>query len=134
MTGLAAGMVDAGYAAGWRFLRAVPAPVADAAFRWGADLAVRRAGAGVARLRANLARVVPNAGPTELDALVRAGMRSYARYWCEAFRLPALDPVRVHARMEPHVHGAGPMFDALSAGRGVVFALPHSGNWDAAGV
>jgi phosphatidylinositol dimannoside acyltransferase len=134
MTGLAAGMVDAGYAAGWRFLRAVPAPVAGAAFRWGADLAVRRAGTGVARLRANLARVVPNAGPAELDALVRAGMRSYARYWCEAFRLPALDPVRVHARMEPHVHGAGPVYDALAAGRGVVFALPHSGNWDAAGV
>jgi KDO2-lipid IV(A) lauroyltransferase len=134
MTGLAAGMVDAGYAAGWRFLRAVPASVADAAFRFGADLAVRRAGPGVERLRANLGRVVPDAEPAVLDALVRAGLRSYARYWCEAFRLPALDPVRVHARMEPHVHGAGPLYDALAAGRGVVFALPHSGNWDAAGV
>jgi phosphatidylinositol dimannoside acyltransferase len=126
--------VDVGYAAGWRFLRAVPAPVAEAAFRWGADLAVRRAGPGVARLRANLARVVPDAGPAELDALVRAGLRSYARYWCEAFRLPALDPAQVHARIEPHVRGAGRLHDALAAGRGIVFALPHSGNWDAAGV
>ena len=34
----------------------------------------------------------PTPRPDELDALVRAGMRSYARYWCEAFRLPAHGP------------------------------------------
>ena len=30
--------------------------------------------------------------------------------------------------------GTGPFFEALAAGRGVVFAVPHSGNWDAAGL
>ncbi|MGH3588635.1 MAG: phosphatidylinositol mannoside acyltransferase, partial [Pseudonocardia sp.] len=82
----------------------------------------------------NLARVVPGATPAELDALVRAGLRSYARYWCEMFRLRPEDARAVYARTEDGVSGTAPFFDALAAGRGVVFALPHSGNWDAAGV
>ena len=91
-------------------------------------------GAGARRLRANLARVVPAARPAELDALVRAGLRSYARYWCEAFRLPRMDLTAVFRSMDAHVRGAEEFFAALRAGRGVVVALPHSGNWDAAGV
>lgn len=127
-------LTDAGFAAGWRVVRGLPAPVAAAAFRRGADLAVRRDGPGVRRLRANLRRVVPAAGPDELDALVAAGMRSYARYWCEAFRLPSMDRSAVLARMDPHVTGIAPLFEALEQGRGVVAALPHSGNWDLAGL
>ena len=38
--------------------------------------------------------------PAELDALVRAGLRSYARYWCEMFRLRAGDGPRVRAYMD----------------------------------
>jgi lauroyl/myristoyl acyltransferase len=127
-------LTDAGFAAGWRVVRSLPEPVARAAFRAGADLAVRRDGRGVRRLRANLRRVVPDAGPDTLDALVREGMRSYARYWCEAFRLPAMDRASVLARMDPHVTGIAPLFEALEQGRGVVAALPHSGNWDLAGL
>jgi phosphatidylinositol dimannoside acyltransferase len=127
-------LTDAGFAAGWRLVRALPEPVARAAFRLGADVAVRRAGPGVRRLRANLRRAVPDAGRHELDALVRAGLRSYARYWCEAFRLPAMDRAAVLARMDPYVSGMAPLFEALSAGRGVIVALPHSGNWDLAGL
>ncbi len=127
-------LADAGFAAGWRLVRGLPEPVARTAFRAGADLAVRRDGAGVRRLRANLRRVVPGAAPDELEALVRAGLRSYARYWCEAFRLPAMDRAQVLARMDPHVVGIAPLFEALEQGRGVVAALPHSGNWDLAGL
>lgn len=123
-----------GHAAGWRLVRLLPERAARAAFERGGELAARRDGPGPRRLRANLARVVPGAAPAELDALVRAGMRSYARYWCEAFRLPSMDPADVHRRMDPDVTGAGPVFDAVAAGRGVIFALPHSGNWDLAGV
>jgi KDO2-lipid IV(A) lauroyltransferase len=129
-----AALVSAGFGAGWRAVRALPEPLARAAFERLGELSARRGGPGVRRLRANLARVVPSAGTAALDALVRAGMRSYARYWCEAFRLPSLDPAQVHRRMDPHVTGAGPALHALAAGRGVVFALPHSGNWDLAGV
>jgi phosphatidylinositol dimannoside acyltransferase len=125
-------LADLQYAAAWRLVRALPEPVALAAFRFGADRAARRGGAGARQLRANLARVAPDAGPAELDAMVRDGLRSYARYWCEAFRLPAMDPARIHAGTR--ITGFAPFAEALDAGRPVVVALPHSGNWDAAGV
>jgi KDO2-lipid IV(A) lauroyltransferase len=131
---LAVRFADAEYAAAWRLVRGLPAPLARGGFGLAADLGARRGGPGVRRLRANLARVVPDAAPAELDALVRAGMRSYARYWCEMFRLRAGDGPRVRAYMDGHMTGTGPFFEALAAGRGVVFAVPHSGNWDAAGL
>jgi len=119
---------DAGYAAGWALVRAVPESTAAALFRAGADLAARRGGPAVGRLRTNLARVAPDA---DLDALVHAALRSYARYWCEVFRLPVTPATRIEAGMEV-VDGAN-LFDAVGAGRGVVLPLPHSGNWDHAG-
>jgi KDO2-lipid IV(A) lauroyltransferase len=129
---LAPRLTDAGFAAGWRVVRGLPEPVAAQAFRSGADLAVRRDGPGVRRLRGNLRRVVPTASAEELDALVAAGMRSYARYWCEAFRLPSMDRAAVLARTSSS--RMEPLFEALEQGRGVVAALPHSGNWDLAGL
>jgi KDO2-lipid IV(A) lauroyltransferase len=127
-------LTDVGFAAGWRVVRAVPEPAARGAFRLGADFAARRGGRGVRQLRANLRRVVPEADSQALDDLVRAGLRSYARYWREAFRLPSMDRRTVLARMDPHVVGIAPLFEALEQGRGVVAALPHSGNWDLAGL
>ena len=81
---------DLQYAAGWRLVRLLPERVAHAVFRLGADLAVRRNGPGVRQLRANLARL----GAAHR---VRDGMRSYARYWCETFRLSAADGPRMLA-------------------------------------
>lgn len=127
-------LVDAGFAAGWRLVRTLPEATARRLFESAGELAARRGGAGPRRLRANLARVVPQAAPEELDALVRAGMRSYARYWCEAFRLPSMNRAAVLRRMDPYVEGAEPALAALEAGRGVVFPVPHSGNWDLAGL
>lgn len=127
-------LADAEYAAAWRLLGALPAGPAFGAFRLGADLAARRGGAGAGRLRANLARVRPGASPAELDALVRAGLRSYARYWCEAFRLPRTDLRRVHDATVTGGPGLAAFHAAVRAGRGAVVALPHSGNWDASGV
>lgn len=120
---------DAGYAAGWAAVKAVPHPVAAAAFAAAGDLAARRDGRGVRRLRSNLARVAPDA---DLDDLVRRGMRSYARYWRETFRLPRIPPATV--REHTDFHGVDILDKALTSGRGVIMALPHSGNWDAAGV
>jgi lauroyl/myristoyl acyltransferase len=137
-------LADLGYALGWRAVRAAPPGLAAALFRAGADLATHRDGPGVRQLRANLARVLRHsrhshpseAGPFEADlaALTAEAMRSYARYWCEAFRLPAMDPVALHARVDPVVAGVQHLERALAAGRGVVAALTHSGNWDVAGV
>ncbi|MEJ8277651.1 phosphatidylinositol mannoside acyltransferase [Pseudonocardia spirodelae] len=137
-TGARAAVADAlavaGYAAGWAVAGRVPTPVLARLSDLGADLTVRRDGTGVRRLRAHLARARPAATPAELDALVTAGMRSYARYWREAFTLPRLDPAAVHAAMHPHSDGVAAALAAARPDRGVVFALPHSGNWDLAGL
>ncbi|GAA1402595.1 phosphatidylinositol mannoside acyltransferase [Pseudonocardia kongjuensis] len=127
-------VAGAGYAAGWAVAGRLPAGVAGRVFDAGADLATRRDGPGVRRLRANLARVRPDADPAELDRLVRRAMRSYARYWREAFALPSLDPDALHAAMHPHAHGVAASLEPLARGRGVLYALPHGGNWDVAGV
>ena len=122
--------VDAGFAAGWAAVRALPQPVASAGFAAFGELAARRDTRGVRRLRANLARVA--APGTDLDALVRRATRSYARYWMETFRLPKITPRTIRERTE--VVDGDIMDTALASGRGAIMALPHCGNWDAAGV
>jgi KDO2-lipid IV(A) lauroyltransferase len=121
-------VTDASYAAGWALVRALPAAAAGRLFDAGADLAYRRGGKGVTRLRANLARVAPDA---DLDALTHDALRSYARYWLEVFRLPVMSPTVVVGGM--HAIGEPIARSAVASPRGVVFALPHSGNWDHAG-
>ncbi|MEU8262151.1 phosphatidylinositol mannoside acyltransferase [Micromonospora sp. NPDC048999] len=125
-------LTELGYVAGWRLARALPRPVVAAAFRAGADRAHRKGGPGTTRLRANLRRVVGPALPeAELDELVRAGLRSYARYWLEAFRLPSLSRREILAGFR--LDGAEMLAADVASGRGAVVALPHAGNWDAAG-
>ena len=129
---LGAQLSDLGYAAGWRVVRAMPEFAARNMFDAGALYAAR--GGGPAQLRKNLARVI-GVPPAQVPGnLVRASLASYARYWREAFRLPSMDHAAVAARVQERVTGHHHIEDALAAGRGVVLALPHSGNWDVAGV
>ncbi len=125
--------VDLGYAAGWRTVRALPESLAGAAFQRAADLAFRRNGKGTAQLRRNLRRVLgPAATEADLDEVVAAALRSYARYWLETFRLPSMDTPAV---LERTITTGTEHLDAAHArGRGVILALPHSGNWDVAGL
>jgi phosphatidylinositol dimannoside acyltransferase len=127
-------LTDVGYAAGWQLLRFAPEQLTTRAFRAGADLAARRDGAGARQLRRNLARVVPHASSVELEALVRDGLRSYARYWQEIFMLPSTDHAALVDRLDGAMEGTEYLDDALARGRGVVVVLPHSGNWDMAGL
>jgi lauroyl/myristoyl acyltransferase len=69
------------------------------------------------------------------DPLVRASTRDafalYARYWFDTFHVPVVSDEWIMERFEPvDVHN---LFDPLEAGTGVICALPHLGNWDAAG-
>ncbi|MBB5804203.1 KDO2-lipid IV(A) lauroyltransferase [Saccharothrix ecbatanensis] len=128
------GLADLGYAAGWRLVRLLPESWARPLFDLVADRAARRGGDGVRQLRANLRRVVPQAGEAELDELVRLALRSYARYWREAFRLPSLDLKAAYAECDRTMTGVENLDAALAEGRGAVIALPHCGNWDMAGV
>jgi KDO2-lipid IV(A) lauroyltransferase len=124
---------DLGYAAGWQAVQRLPEPVARGAFDAAGRYAAGRAGRGARQLRANL-RVATGGklAEDELGELTARALRSYARYWQEAFRLPRLPSARIVAGT---VHtGTEHLERARDAGRGVVIALPHSGNWDAAGV
>ncbi|GGG08819.1 phosphatidylinositol mannoside acyltransferase [Rhodococcoides trifolii] len=123
----------AGYVAGWRIVRALPERVAVSMFDRAADVAARRGG-GPAQLRRNLARVLETTPELVPDELIRASVRSYARYWREAFRLPSMDLAAVGADLDGLIQGKEHIDAALSTGNGVVLALPHSGNWDMAGV
>ncbi|MFD4168667.1 phosphatidylinositol mannoside acyltransferase [Streptomyces albidoflavus] len=122
---------DALYGLGWSTVKKLPEPVAVRLGQTLADAVWKRRGKGVLRLEANLARVVPDAGPERLAELSRAGMRSYLRYWMESFRLPAWSETRIKEGFEPE--GLHHLTDALAAGKGVIVALPHLGNWDLAG-
>ena len=126
-------LVDRAYGLGWALSCRVPESWARAAFLLAGDIAWRRQGKGVQRLEANLRRVIgPQASGKELRALSRAGMRSYARYWMEVFRLPVISRERILAGTVSN-GGEQAAFAQIAAGRGVVFALPHTGNWEVAG-
>jgi lauroyl/myristoyl acyltransferase len=125
-------LTDLGYAAGWRLVRALPLPAARALFTAAADRAARGNGPGTQRLRRNLRQVVgPDVPDAELEELVRAGLRSYARYWMEAFRLPTLSRQQIVDAF--NFPGQGEFREAMAQGKGLVLALPHMGNWDVAG-
>jgi KDO2-lipid IV(A) lauroyltransferase len=130
-------VVELGYSAAFGLVKALPRRLVWPAFAAIADTGARRhrkgkAGKGTAILAANLRRVVGDAMPgAEFDALLRRALRSYARYYLDAFQLPARSHAQIVSgfRLERgHLLG-----EDIAAGRGAVVALPHAGNWDAAG-
>ncbi|MDJ0381060.1 phosphatidylinositol mannoside acyltransferase [Streptomyces sp. G-G2] len=124
-------LTDGAFGLGWAGVKKLPEPVAATLGRVIADRVWKRRGKSVLRLEANLARVVPGAGPERLRELSRAGMRSYMRYWMESFRLPAMNKERF--RREVEMRDEHVLLDGMAAGRGVIIALPHLANWDLAG-
>lgn len=126
-------VTDLGYATGWRVVRALPERLATSIFDAGADFAARRNG-GPQQLRRNLARVLAVAPDDVPDDLIRDSLRSYARYWREAFRLPSMDLAETAAAIDSSIEGQEHLERAMAEGKGAILALPHSGNWDMAGV
>ncbi len=120
-----------GYIAGWKLISRLPERVTLPLFYAGADLASKN-GKGMEQLRSNLARVV---GPENVTRkLVRDSVRSYARYWLEAFRLPRIhNEPGLQDRLRQSVTGVEHLDAHQETGRGLILALPHTGNWDMAG-
>ena len=58
-------------------------------------------------------------------------MRSYFRYWHEAFRLPSWSEQRVVDTVV--TTNEQPLRDGFGRGAGAIVALPHMANWDLAG-
>jgi lauroyl/myristoyl acyltransferase len=113
---------------GTRLPRSAGLSAADRTFRWYFDLSSdhRRTVAG------NLSRVL---GLPPESALVQSATREcfrlYGRYWYETFALRAMPWDEVDRRFS--IDGLEHIDQAVAGGRGMVIALPHMGNWDAAG-
>ena len=118
------------YDVGWKVTRALPEPAAESVFRQMADALWRRGGGGVAQLERNLRRVHPEADDAEIRELSRAGMRSYLRYWCEAFRLPSWSKERIR---ETFVLDRQYLLDEALDRGGALMIPGHMANWDHAG-
>jgi phosphatidylinositol dimannoside acyltransferase len=119
------------YATAWRITGRLPDGLVRGAFRLVADLTWLRRGEGVRRLESNLHRVRPDLDPQALRRLSLAGMRSYMRYFGEAFALVGVSPERIDARVR--IDGDLSALDRMRDGQMVVMALGHLGNWDLAG-
>jgi len=122
---------DVGFGLGWKAVNRMPERAAHATFRRLADRSWAHHGSGVQQLERNLRRVRPELSYDELRDLSRAGMRSYFRYWCDAFRLPSWSRERIVSSFR--IEGEEHLIAAKVAGRGAVLPLAHSGNWDHAG-
>ena len=121
---------------GYIFIRAMAAAfglLPEAAMRRGGEF-IGLVGSLFARrqaalLRSHLTRVV---GPVpDLNRRVRRMFSSYGRYWAEVFWVrPRRKPgIQSHAV----VVGTEHIRDAQKKGKGIILALPHVGNWEAAG-
>lgn len=125
--------VDRGYQAGWAVVRRAPEGLARKVFDAAGTVAGTRRG-GPAQLRKNLARTLRTTAEAVPDDVLAQAMRSYARYWREAFRLPSADPQQIVDSVVISADDVDLVDRSVARGRGVVFALPHSGNWDTCGV
>jgi KDO2-lipid IV(A) lauroyltransferase len=129
---LSGALTVGGYRAGAMMAKLTPSLVADgfaAPIGFTASWSNRERRAVIER---HLLRVNPHWSPSRLRGAVQQAFDSYARYWIESVRLPALPASTVAAGInldgyEEHVLGG------LDAGRGVILALPHLGGWEWAG-
>lgn len=119
------------YFSGWRIVRTLPEKTAYRLFSFIGRRTVKANGKSVQRLRFNLSRVKPNLSEGELDELVSISFDSYMRYWCDTFRIQDWSVERIQRSVT--LNNGHLLIDAIETGRGVVVALPHSGNWDHAG-
>jgi phosphatidylinositol dimannoside acyltransferase len=127
------------YRLGWKLICRIPQSWGRSAFMAVAELAWRRQGPKVQVLEGNLRRVLgyihgtPDVDGQELRTLSRAALRSYARYWFETFRLPVIPIEQIMSGMHVNPEGEAELFANLKAGRGVLVALPHMGDFEQAG-
>ena len=124
------------YRFAWRHVPALPTPVGYGLFHAGADAAwgLHRLGAavpGVGQLERNLERILPApAGQRQVRRASRRAMRSYMRYFYEAFALAGMSEEQILARVRADVP---PQVSADLRRGSIVVAMSHTGNWDLAG-
>jgi phosphatidylinositol dimannoside acyltransferase len=136
-------LTNAAFGAGWTLVCRMPESWARALFMAGAEIAWRREGKGVQVLEGNLIRVLRTIGTgsegqdfdgKELRMLSREVMRSYARYYLETFTLQAIPRQRILDGMHVNRPNVDLTLEHLKNGRGVIYALPHMGDFEQAGL
>ena len=123
----------------------VPFRVAAAVFglfperlvRWvgetGGEMFARRRSDRFPLLRSHMARVLgPDASDASLDDAVHGMYRSYGRYWADTFWFRPRRRTAI-VRTVDRVH-FDPVYRSIESGNGRIFALPHVGNWEVAGL
>ena len=139
-------LTSAAFGAGWDLVCRLPESVARGLFNFGADVAWRRQGGGVRVLEGNLLRVLgtdrarrrprrPARGWTARSCGRSPAqvMRSYARYYLETFRMQAIPDERIATGMHVNFDQADLTLEYMKNGRGVIYALPHMGDFEQAG-
>ena len=124
-------LVLTAYLCGWWIVRTLPEKTAYKIFWSLGEFVHRRNGRSIQRLRNNLQTVNPDLDALTLETLVAQSMSSYMRYWCDTFRIQNWSTDRIRRTVtttNDHL-----LLNPMRDGRGVVIALPHSGNWDHAG-
>lgn len=120
------------YRAAWRLVCRMPERLAYSLFDQVARVMHRRGGPSVEQMRTNYAMVRPELSAEELDDLVREGLSSYLRYWCDSFRLPRETPDTLAERIRLTGHAAEAQA-VLDRGEPLILFLGHLGNWDHCG-
>ncbi|MFM8349551.1 MAG: phosphatidylinositol mannoside acyltransferase [Actinomycetales bacterium] len=124
-------VTEAAFVGGWQVIKRLP----ERPTRWAAtkiaDRSWRRQGPAVRQLERNLARVESSWSTDELRELSRTAMRSYLRYWQEAFQLPAWSHERISSTF--NLVNVEILDAAAASGTGVIMVPGHMANWDHAG-
>ena len=116
------------YLLAWKIIGLLPEKLAYRLANRIADIAYRKDGKGVRRLRSNYRRVMPSISESELSNLTKLGMRSYLRYWFDTFRLNEWSKSRIIDTTT--VIREELLRESIESKRGCIVALPHAGNWD----
>ncbi|MFV2001124.1 MAG: phosphatidylinositol mannoside acyltransferase [Acidimicrobiia bacterium] len=121
----------------FRIAAAIFGLLPEPAVRWigesGGRVWFNRSSDKIPLLSSHMRRVLgPTASDTEVDEAVRGMFRSYARYWADTFWFRPRRKNAISAGVERI--NFDPIYDAQAAGKGIVFAVPHMGNWEIAGV
>ena len=112
----------------WRLVGVMPERLAYAIGSRVSDYVYKKNGKGVKRLRSNYARVKPDLAGSDLEALTKAGMRSYLRYWIDTFRLNKWS--KEFIIQNTTVQNEHLLRDPIKSKQGCLVVLPHAGNWD----
>ena len=120
------------YRAGAETARRLPAPAGRPLARLASRVMAVASPARRHQVERNLRRVTePRLDGPALRRATNEVFENYARYWYELFRLGPDDRAALQSTMQ--ADGLEHLEAGYAAGRGVILALPHLGNWDAAG-